>query len=246
MAVGQLSVRRSCEQLEKTCSQCGIKFKGRTESVVCSRRCAGILSRKGIVAKTLTCKQCGKGFTRHRKGGGSRCVFCSKACEKAFRSERKAKRLAFEDEQIRLLWQRREREREERKLEVLTLRMRYCDICGLEFETRTEGRNKTCSERCFTISYKKMKARARRLRRARKKGVGCEKYDSDDIFKRDKWMCWLCGEKTDATKPAPHPDSPTIDHVIPLSKGGPDSPTNVHCAHFSCNVNKSDIVVSLW
>ncbi len=42
----------------------------------------------------------------------------------------------------------------------------------------------------------------------------------------------------DAVAPALY--SPTIDHVIPLAKGGYDTIENVKAAHFICNSKKSD------
>jgi len=38
----------------------------------------------------------------------------------------------------------------------------------------------------------------------------------------------------------PHPKAPTIDHVIPLSKGGTHEPANVQLAHYYCNSIKAD------
>ncbi|MFJ9212987.1 HNH endonuclease [Streptomyces sp. NPDC102264] len=35
-------------------------------------------------------------------------------------------------------------------------------------------------------------------------------------------------------------DAPSIDHVIPLARGGTHEPANVQCAHWLCNAIKSD------
>lgn len=32
--------------------------------------------------------------------------------------------------------------------------------------------------------------------------------------------CWLCGQPVDKTLKTPHPGSPEVDEVIPVSKGG--------------------------
>lgn len=48
------------------------------------------------------------------------------------------------------------------------------------------------------------------------------------------------GGKTDPTKAAPHPNSPTIDHVIPLAQGGTHEPPNCRTACFQCNSHKGD------
>jgi 5-methylcytosine-specific restriction endonuclease McrA len=37
-----------------------------------------------------------------------------------------------------------------------------------------------------------------------------------------------------------HPLYLTIDHVIPLSKGGEHSPLNVQAAHATCNYSKGN------
>jgi hypothetical protein len=83
-------------------------------------------------------------------------------------------------------------------------------------------------------------------RRASMFGVGHEPYVQREIFERDNWKCWICKTKVDRNKAYPHPMSPTIDHVIPLSKGGPDAAYNVACAHWGCNLGKSDKAISLW
>jgi hypothetical protein len=54
------------------------------------------------------------------------------------------------------------------------------------------------------------------------------------IYKRDKHKCQYCG----ATKKL------TIDHVIPRSRGGDDSWENLVVACSSCNVKKSDKLLS--
>jgi 5-methylcytosine-specific restriction endonuclease McrA len=39
-------------------------------------------------------------------------------------------------------------------------------------------------------------------------------------------------------KKAPDPMSPSLDHILPLSKGGTHEPRNVQLAHLGCNVRK--------
>ncbi|WP_188491981.1 HNH endonuclease [Williamsia phyllosphaerae] len=53
--------------------------------------------------------------------------------------------------------------------------------------------------------------------------------------------CGICGEPVDTTIPTPHPDSPEIDEIHPLSKGGdPLSRSNCQLTHRRCNRAKSD------
>lgn len=37
------------------------------------------------------------------------------------------------------------------------------------------------------------------------------------------------------SKQHPHPRAPVVDHIMPLSRGGEDTKTNVQLAHSKCN-----------
>lgn len=53
--------------------------------------------------------------------------------------------------------------------------------------------------------------------------------------------CGICGLPVDFTKKYPHPLSPCIDHIIPISRGGhPSDIDNLQLAHWICNRQKSD------
>ena len=54
-------------------------------------------------------------------------------------------------------------------------------------------------------------------------------------------ICALCGKPVDFSLKYPHPLSATIDHIIPVSKGGhPTDISNLQLAHRCCNRAKSD------
>lgn len=80
-------------------------------------------------------------------------------------------------------------------------------------------------------------------RRARKKGAGAVPVNSLEIFERDGWVCGICFGVVDRAVVYPHPLSPSLDHVFPLSRGGVHAPENVQLAHLRCNVSKGDSVV---
>ena len=53
--------------------------------------------------------------------------------------------------------------------------------------------------------------------------------------------CGICGKPIDRKLKAPHPLSPVVDHIIPVSKGGhPSTIDNLQLAHWTCNRQKSD------
>lgn len=59
-----------------------------------------------------------------------------------------------------------------------------------------------------------------------------------EIFDRDDWTCQLCGLEIYESSTYPDPDSPSIDHIVPLSRGGAHSQENVQAAHLICNQMK--------
>lgn len=78
---------------------------------------------------------------------------------------------------------------------------------------------------------------AAQRRRARKKGAFVETVRRAVIYARDGWVCQLCGEPVPKV-PYPDPLSPSLDHVIPLIRGGKHAPDNVQLAHLRCNLRK--------
>lgn len=60
----------------------------------------------------------------------------------------------------------------------------------------------------------------------------------DEVFARDGWICQICGVPVDESLVYPSPMSKSLDHVIPLSRGGAHIEGNVQLAHLSCNLRK--------
>lgn len=69
-------------------------------------------------------------------------------------------------------------------------------------------------------------------------GVEAEDVDRDVVGDRDGWCCGLCGQQVDKTLPYPDPMSPSLDHVVPLSRGGAHTYANTQITHLKCNVAK--------
>lgn len=173
----------------------------------------------------LRCKVCGHEFTRWTKKVARKSnpvTFCPQ-CAKQARMKREPRRRHV-------------------------LRTRSCGTCGKAF--MASGREVYCSPECYMAANKKqIKERSKRLglndciRRARHYGVAYEYgITLDKLISRDGNTCHLCGgecDKSDKRFGHVGPLYPTIDHVVPLSKGGTHTWGNVRLAHFSCNSAKS-------
>jgi 5-methylcytosine-specific restriction endonuclease McrA len=59
-----------------------------------------------------------------------------------------------------------------------------------------------------------------------------------DVASRVGWTCHICGEGIDPAVCAPSARAATVDHVIPLRRGGTDDDFNTLLAHFGCNRSK--------
>ncbi|WP_425566396.1 HNH endonuclease [Nonomuraea roseoviolacea] len=76
------------------------------------------------------------------------------------------------------------------------------------------------------------------MRRALEYGSAVEAFANVEVFERDGWLCQLCGDPVDREADFPHPLYPTLDHIVPLSKGGEHSRANTQLAHYRCNLMK--------
>lgn len=57
-------------------------------------------------------------------------------------------------------------------------------------------------------------------------------------------VCAICGKPVDKELKAPDPLSPTVDHIVPINKGGhPSALENLQLAHWICNRMKSDKLI---
>lgn len=115
-----------------------------------------------------------------------------------------------------------------------------CPVCG-----NITDRPKYCSDRCRVRASSIVWNTRRRIK------IKSALVDDDitlyDLFMRDKGKCHICGNTCDWNDHGTKNNHfvagkkyPTIDHVIPLSKGGKHSWDNVKLACFSCNSAKGN------
>jgi 5-methylcytosine-specific restriction endonuclease McrA len=105
-----------------------------------------------------------------------------------------------------------------------------CDGCGKSFIAE-HPRARWCSKKCANRHWG--------LVRSRQRGrPSTARYTDREIFERDGWVCQICQRPVDREAKRLHPDGATIDHVVPLPRGGSDEPTNIVTAHWRCNRDK--------
>jgi len=85
----------------------------------------------------------------------------------------------------------------------------------------------------------KLDSRTAMRHRRRAGASGPPDYTRSGIFARDGHRCHLCGKKIRPDLRWPHPQSGTLDHLVPLSRGGTDEAANVKAAHARCNTSKN-------
>lgn len=128
------------------------------------------------------------------------------------------------------------------------LEPRPCEVCQ-EVVMRTPGdRYRTaCSTRCRNLltwghpEGKHYQWDRDAMTRARHAGAtDVHLVRRDGVGERDGWVCQICLRPTNRTADPLHPDAPTVDHIVPLSKGGQHTMSNVQLACYSCNSRKRD------
>jgi len=80
--------------------------------------------------------------------------------------------------------------------------------------------------------------------RARKSGATIESFRVFDVFVRDNWICGICKMPIDPSLTYPDPMSVSLDHIIPLSRGGDHSASNTQASHLNCNVRKGVAILT--
>ena len=75
-------------------------------------------------------------------------------------------------------------------------------------------------------------------RRALKATVDYEDFNPNEVLERDGYRCQLCGKKTRPDYNPYHPLYPHLDHIVPLSLGGPHTKVNTQCLCRLCNLQK--------
>lgn len=114
-----------------------------------------------------------------------------------------------------------------------------CANCGIQYMANGKKRW-CCSSACSDKFAPTLKYLRGVKRRALLHDAMVEEFRREDIFERDRWQCGLCGLQINPALKFPDPGSASVDHVIPLSRGGTHEPANAQASHLLCNVRKSN------
>lgn len=130
------------------------------------------------------------------------------------------------------------------------LRVAACTVCGTPvLRPAKADRRPACSIECRRVIQFGAEAEhgagydwaTDAARRARLAGATViEPFDRTEVFERDGWLCYLCEQPTDQDATPFDRAYPTVDHVVPLSRGGQHTLANVRTACLGCNSAKQD------
>lgn len=211
------------------CKHCGKKFyvkylRGKNDSrKYCSFECyLSDIEIKQVKEILSICPVCGKEFERAKRK-----KYCSQKCKK------KQNNLYYRS-----------------KVNLGVKIIAICKNCGKELDNKFKD---YCSSECQK-EYNSRKPRiknknekngiglCRKIRRARLKlnGPIDKSITLDKLINRDKGICHICGQKVSKNTSPQSAEYPSIDHLIPVSKGGTHTWNNIKLAHRGCNTFKSN------
>lgn len=210
----------------------------------------------------FTCGNCGVSYTTSRPNGeGER--FCSRACcfsDKAAKAAARARQCKGEskaqskrcsdcgsdmhgkaqrcDACTKSFEVRRSMAAYRRRPQVV----RTCPYCLVQWCAIVRvGVRQHCFDKSCSAHHRAAVASSRRgskshERRAKRFGVERRYFPARTVLERDGWRCKLCGVKTpEKLRGTLDPRAPELDHIVPLSQGGPHTKQNTQCACRRCN-----------
>lgn len=176
------------------------------------------------------CERCGDEFAARvdqvRAGAGR---YCSTGCANSARNEARG----FVARPPRKSEFRRRAERVAKKAAEGTsggarvFVQGACAVCGTDF-TSAGHASRYCSRECRALNR-------------RNRSFGLSWLDRMALFARDSWTCQICFELVDYSADHQSDWYPTIDHIVPRSKGGDDRLENLRTAHRWCNSVRGDL-----
>lgn len=108
-----------------------------------------------------------------------------------------------------------------------------CQVIFVDFNRKVKTGTSDSLRKQKRQSYKKLKVKRNSMRRRAKKKM-TRSFTLSGITP----CCHYCSKVLDITKKHDHPDSMTVDHVVPLAKGGTNDMSNLVPCCLPCNMKK--------
>lgn len=214
------------------CDGCRIAANAYNRAQAAKRRAAG----KGRRTVAAVCAACGKGFQARadlvKIGKGK---FCSHDCHNASQTTgvtlppEVRERHRREGRMGSVRWRALRRAKNAMNLSggKLVYVQGACIVCGTEYVS-PGSQSRYCSRTC-------------RDKNRSNRSYGLSWLDRMALFARDGWKCQICSEPVDYTADPLSDWYPSLDHVIPRSRGGSDEVSNLRTAHRWCNSVRGDM-----
>lgn len=246
----------------KYCSESCVKEVRRAENRERNRKAKNLYEK---YEEQRCCKQCSLDISDRSLDT----IFCSKNCGEMYRyaqeertpweeylkamAEQKERTQARIDKEREKAQKARDEAKRMREIEIKraekqkweSLPVKQCVICDRNFRS-LQPSQVTCSDKCRR-SYKNQVRKAYSKNSKYKTIVVDKDITVEKLFERDKGVCHICQQQCSfedyttidgAFVVGKH--YPSVDHVIPRSKGGVHSWDNVKLAHHYCNSIKND------
>lgn len=194
----------------------------------------------------LKCNKCGNIFERYascvRKNKKIRCYKCEKMATKTRKEQEKINRFKQKKKEKEAIKLSKEIDRLSRSKQLIIKQCKQCDSFFITDNPSKIYCNHECCKRYHNTQHGNTRKRY-------KKANGKVDYTItlDKLIKRDKNICHICGQECNLEDYTYQNNTfiagnyyPSIDHIVPLSKGGTHSWNNVMLAHRICNSIKSD------
>lgn len=207
------------------CRTCGAHYeqhpRGRTK-LYCSRTCSSRALYKAKSKEKKACDCCGAEFETAKDSQR----FCSTECRIKTHSE-----LGNEKYKAKM-----------REVYPDGIKRKVCGWCNeiLEVPAKKTLASRRYHERC-SIEAQRARYRIKTVKRQSRINKP-SRLAADNVLREYGDKCHICNEVIDPTLPRTSRMGLTVDHLIPLSKGGSDDLENLRPAHWICNVRKSDNV----
>lgn len=125
--------------------------------------------------------------------------------------------------------------RKDKQVRIESKQERLCLHCANVITQKRRIDAKFCSQECNNKAHQLQRKLKNRANEEGKRG-----YLRTEICERDKWICQICKKPVKRNAHHPNPQAPSLDHIIPVSKGGSSDPSNLQLTHLVCNLKRGN------